>query len=258
MRRIALTIPLLLAASLGAGVAHGELVQRGDLRLSFDGRFAPNALPRDRAVPVTVSLEGSVATTDGSRPPQLRRISIAVNRYGRLFTRGLPTCRAGRLEATSSRIALRRCRDALVGRGRFGASVDSPSLNPFPVQGRMLAFNGRAGGRPAIFLHIHGSSPIRATVVLTFRISHPRRGRFGTVLATRIPRIAGDLGYVTDVSLRFGRTYRHAGARRSFLSARCAAPAGFPGAIFAFARGSFVFANGQRLTTTLVRNCLVR
>lgn len=258
MRRFLVPLALLCLAALGAGVAHGELAQRGGLRISFDGGFAPQALPRDRTAPVTVHLNGSVATTDGSRPPQLRRISIAVNRYGRLFTRGLPTCRAGRLEATSTPIALARCRGALVGRGRFQANVDFPTTSSFPVEGRMLAFNSRVAGRPAVLLHIHGSSPVRATVVLAFKISHPRRGRFGTVLTTKIPRIAGDLGYVTDVSLRFGRRYRHSGAPRSFLSARCAAPAGFRGAIFTFARGSFAFANGQTLTTNLTRDCRVR
>lgn len=258
MRRLALTSALLATALLGGGIARGELVQRGDLRLAFDGGFAPNALPRERAAPVTVSLSGSVATTDGSRPPQLRLISIAINRYGRLSTRGLPTCPPGQLEQTSTRTALSRCRGALVGHGHFGANIDFPDRTPFPVEGRIVAFNSRSHGRPAILLHIYGWSPVQATIVLTFKITHPRSGDFGTVLSTRIPRIASDLGYVTDIDLTFGRRYRFEGRRRSFLSARCAAPAGFPGAIFAFAKGSFSFANGQRLTTTLARDCRVR
>lgn len=238
--------------------AQPGLVQKGGLRVAFDAGFAPKVLPRDRNVPVTVKVRGSVRTADRSRPPQLRQITIAVNRYGRLSTRGLPTCTSGRLETTTSRVALERCRPALVGQGKFAANVDFPDAPPFPVAGRMLAFNGERGGRPVILLHIHGSNPIEATVVLTFRIKHPRRGRFGTVLTTRIPLIASDLGYVTDVGLSFSRIYRHAGQRRSFLSARCAAPAGFTGAIFSFARGTFDFAGGKRLTTTLVRDCRVR
>lgn len=251
-------IGLVLAmALLGAGMAHAELSQKGNLRLAFDARFAPHALPRDRDAPVTVSLSGSIRTTDGSRPPQLRKISIAVNRYGRLSTRGLPVCAAQRLEATSSEAALAACRGALVGRGRFGANVDFPELK-FPVQGRMLAFNTRQSGRPAIALHIYGTNPVEVTVVLIFKITHPERGRYGTVLSTRIPRIAADLGYVTDISLTFERRYRYRGEVRSFLSARCAAPLAFPGALFSFAKGSFVFANGQTMTTTLLRDCLVR
>lgn len=257
MRSRAFIGSALAMALLAAGAAHAELAQRGNLRLAFDARFSPHSLPRDRDVPVTVMLSGSIRTIDGSRPPQLRTMSIAVNRYGRLSTRGLPVCAAQRLQSTSSEVALAACRRSLVGKGRFGANVDFPELK-FPVQGRMLAFNTRRAGRPAIALHIYGTNPVEATVVLIFKISHPDRGRYGTVLTTRIPRIAADLGYVTDLSLVFGRRYRHRGEARSFLSARCAAPAGFPGTLFNFAKGSFSFANGQTVTTALVRDCLVR
>ena len=258
MRRLIPILALCIAVPLGAGIARGETVQVGKLRVFFGGRIAPHSLPRDRDVPVRVTLNGRVRTTDGSRPPQLRRMSFAVNRYGRLSALGLPACSSGQLEATDSRLALQRCGGALVGRGRFGANLESPNLEPFPVVGRMLAFNARERGRSAILLHIHASNPIEATVVLTFKISHRPRGKFGTVLTTRIPRVAGDLGYVTDVSLSFGRKYRHRGEQRSFLSARCAAPAGFPGALFTFARGTFDFAGGKRVKTSLTRDCLVR
>jgi len=257
MKRLAATIAV-LATLLGAGLASGELVQRGDLRLDFSGRFAPQALPRDRAAPVSVLIAGSVATVDGSRPPELRRISIAVNRYGSVFTRGRPTCRSGLLETTSSREALSRCGGALVGRGSFGATVDFTVEERFPVEGRILAFNSGDRRRPQLLLHIHGSDPVQSTIVLKFRISRPPRGNFGTVFTARIPKIASDLGYVTDISLRFSRRYMYAGKPRSFLSARCAAPSGFGGGPFAFVRGRFAFANGQKLSTTLTRVCRVR
>lgn len=258
MRRSTVTIAALALALALVATASGELVQRGGLRLAFNGRFAPHTLPRNRAAPVTVDLSGSIATADGKPPPQLRRISIAVNRHGRFFTRGLPTCAASELEQTSTKVALSRCRRALVGQGRFGANIDFPATAALPVEGRMLAFNARIGGRPAILMHIYGSKPVQATFVLTFKISHPRRGTFGTVLSTRIPKLASDVGYVTSVSMSFGRRYSYAGKRRSFLSARCAAPLGLPGALFSFARGTFSFAGGKKLTSTLTRDCQVR
>jgi hypothetical protein len=258
MWRPVLAIALLLSVLTVSGPARGELTQQGNIRLSFNARFAPKVLPRDKLAPVTVDLTGSVGTADGGPPPQLRRISIAVNRYGLFFTRGLPVCPASELEQTSTQVALSRCRSALVGRGRFGANIDFPTSAALPVEGRMLAFNSRVGKRQAILMHIYGSKPVQATFVLTFKISHPRHGTFGTVLSTRIPKLASDLGYVTDVSMSFGRRYTYAGQRRSFLSARCAAPLGLPGALFSFARGSFIFAGGQRLTMTLTRDCRVR
>lgn len=257
MRRLILICVVSAMGILGAAMAYGEVFPDGKLVLFFDGRITPHALPRDKAAPVTVTLRGSVKTLDGSRPPQLRRMSVAVNRYGVLSTVGLPICLPSELEATSTKAALSRCRGARVGHGSFGANVDFPDL-AFPVKGKMLAFNSRARGRPAIALHIYGSEPVEASFVLMFLISHPAQGRFGTVLSTRIPKIAADFGYLTNLTLIFGRRYRHNGEARSFISARCAAPPGFPGALFAFVKGGFFFANGQTVHPTLARDCRVR
>ncbi len=257
MKRLVLTTIACAAMLLLAASAQGESERVGNLIVSFNGHFAPHALPRDREVPVRVDISGSLRTADGETPPPLRRMSFAVDRHGLLSAQGLPVCEPGRLESTSSEEALSRCSGALVGTGVFGANVDFPDLK-FPVDGRMLAFSTRARGRPAIALHIYGAKPVRVTFVLILHIHHPPKGTFGTVLTTRIPKLAADLGYVTDFSLSFGRRYRHRGETRSFISARCAAPAGFPGAFFNFVRGSFVFANGKTVTTTLARDCIVR
>ncbi len=257
MKRLAV-IGLLAIALLCAVTAHAKLTKNGNLLVAFNGDLSPHSLPRDRDAPVKVSLDGQVKTTDGSKPPQLRRISIAVNRYGRLSTIGLPVCRPSELESTGPELAMKRCGDALVGHGRFGAHLDFPELTPFPAEGTMLAFNGRKHGKPAIYLHIHGANPVEITVILTFEIRHRAKGKFGTVFTARIPKIAADLGYVSDVSLDFGRTYSYRGQTRSFLSARCAAPDGFPGALFALAQGTFVFADGRQVTSTLEGNCHVR
>ena len=256
MRRI--LAATLTAALLGTGLAHAELVQRGDLRLDFDGRFTPKVLPRDRDAPVSVEIGGAVSSVNGGRPPELRRISISVNRYSKLFTRGLPTCTPGVLQTTSSDDALERCRGALVGQGRYTAMVDFSQGNRFPVDGKILAFNSGTPSKPGLLLHIYGSTPTPVTIVLRFVITRPPQGEFGTVFTARIPEIASKLGYVTEISLRFDRQYRFRGEPRSFLSARCAAPAGFSGGPFPFAKGRFDFANGQRLTQTLTRVCRVR
>jgi hypothetical protein len=122
----------------------------------------------------------------------------------------------------------------------------------------MLVFNSRSHGHTAFLLHVYASNPADVTIVLHFSVRHPKRGKFGTELSATIPRLASDLGYVTAVSLVFDRRYSFHGRRYSFLSARCAAPSGFPGAIFSFTRGTFAFSGGKRIVTTLTRNCTVR
>jgi hypothetical protein len=258
MRRSITAVALAFAALASAGTAWGDLVQEGNLRVSFSGGLLPHALPRSRPAPVTVRLSGSVGTVDGSRPPQLREIKIAVNRAGLVSTAGLPTCSAPELQQTSTEAALALCRPALVGHGRFAVNVDVPNSSLIPAHGRVLVFNSSAEGRSGLLLHLYGSRPVRATFVLPFKIKRPGAGRFGTVFSTKIPRIASDLGYVTDLDLTIGRRYAYGGSSRSFLSASCAAPPGFPGAIFELARGTFSFSGGQRLVTSLESDCKVR
>jgi hypothetical protein len=258
MRRLAVPTFFVAAALLCAGVASAELSQNGNLRLAFGGRIAPKKLPRTSVAPVTMRVSGAIGTADGQRPPELEKIAIAFNRYGRVSTRGLPICEAGELEQTTSKTARELCGGALVGHGTFKANVSLPGRETFPVVGAMLAFNSSKDGRPALLLHIYGAHPVQLVIVLTFRIVRVKKGPFGTIFVARIPKIASQLGYVTNVNLTFGRRYTYQGQPRSFLSARCAAPAGFPGAIFTLARGTFSFNNGQRISTALARNCWVR
>ena len=259
MRRFAIPTILAIAALLSAGLANAEFSQTGNLRLAFGGRIAPKKLPRTGTAPVTVRISGAIGTADGERPPQLTKVAIAFNRYGSVSTAGLPTCDEGELEQTTSDTARERCGRALVGQGKFKANVDFSGHEPVAVSGDMLAFNAKTpAGKPALLLHVYGSHPVQLAFVLTFRIIHLKKGTFGTIFVARIPDIASQLGYVTNVNLTFGRRYTYEGQQRSFLSAKCAAPSGFPGAIFTLARGSFSFTNGQHISTSLARNCWVR
>src|ERR1044072_9405979 len=257
MRR--LTVPIFVAlAAILASAAQGEVAQKGNLRVSFDGRLSPRELPRDRLAPVTAHLASSIRNVDGGDPPPLRSISIAVNRQGQVSLAGLATCPATELQQTTTDAALESCRPALVGRGRFVAKVVFPGSTPIPAEGQGLAFNSRSPGRPWLLLNIFSSSPIRIPFVLPFTISRLPQGRFGTVFSAAIPRIASDLGYITDIELTIGRKYRYRGQPRSFLSARCAAPPGFRSTFFPLARTTFAFADGRSLTTTIDRDCRVR
>lgn len=256
-RRAAITTLLILTCLAAAAVARAEISQTGNLRITFNGSFAPQALPRASLAPISVSVEGRLETTDGSQPPVVDQIAIELNRNGRISTRGLPACTPGLLQSTSDDGALARCRPALVGHGGFAASLQTSS-QLLPAHGQVLVFNGRFRGRPALLLHFFTSVPVRATLVLPMVISHTSKGRYGTVFSTDIPVLAGGLGSITRLKLEVGRQYEFEGRRRSFLSASCAAPAGFPGTIFAFARGSFHFDDGKTIRTALTRDCTVR
>jgi hypothetical protein len=258
-RRLLIPVFLILAGLLGAaGLARAELGQVGNVRISFSGDFFPHALPRDRLAPVTIDVQGAISTTDGTHPPAVRKIEIAINRHGLLSTQGLPACSSALLQSTSTETALKRCRAALVGRGHFGANVEFPNSAPVLATGTMLAFYGKSNGEQALLLHLYATTPVRATFVLPLTISHHGNQLFGTILSAKIPTLAGGIGSVTKIDLKIGRNYTYRGQRRSFISASCPAPVGFPGAVFSLARGSFYFADGKKIQTTLSRDCQVR
>lgn len=249
------------AAALTLGpVAHparSEVVQRGGVRVVFDGKLSPHALPRHGAAPVAISVRGRIKRVSATKIPQLRGITIAINRHGRLDYRGLPFCTIRRLQPSTSRDALRVCGGALVGHGWFSANVVLPGQSPFPSAGRVLAFNGRQHGRPVILAHVYGTRPAPTSAVIPFAI-HRSGGAFGTTLTASLPGATSDWGFVTGLSVTLSRRFRDRGRRRSFLSAGCPAPQGFPGALFPLARASFRFAGGRTVSSTLVRSCDVR
>lgn len=256
MRRRVL-IPALIAALVVAWAASSsaETVQSGNLRVTFNADFAPHVLPRLRTAPVDVKVQGKIATTDGSHPPPLRWLEVKLNRNGRLYSKGLPTCTAPTLQSTSTETALERCRPAIVGTGNFRAEVKLG--REIAAAGRILAFNSRRNGKPALLLHLFASAPVRFTLVVPLAIGHLRDGQFGTVLRAKIPRLGGDLGSVTEIDLTIGRRYSFAGKRRSYVSAACGAPSELNEAVFPLARGSFRFEGHKTFEETLLRVCRV-
>jgi hypothetical protein len=252
---------LLLATGLAALVAFpaaAEVVQGGDLIVSFDGSISPRALPRTGTVPVGVRVEGRVRRIDRGLPPSLRQISLQINRNGVLDRRGLPSCPLARLQASDSATALAACGPARVGSGLVAGFVVIPEQPPLHFRGRVLAFNGHlSDGRPAILAHLYSPRPLPLTFVLAFAIERTP-GTFGTRLVATVPRRTRRLTHVTRFELSLRRVYSAGGARRSYLSAGCPAPAGFPGATFPLARATYRFDGEPGLATTLVRTCHVR
>lgn len=234
-----------------------EIVQKGGVRVAVSGRLSPTALPRRGSAPISVSIGGRISTADGSNPPQLRTLSIAINREGRFDFQGLPICAVNRIQPASSAAALAACRGSLVGEGTFTANVQFPQSSPFPSRGRVLAFNGRVGGRPAILAHVYGTEPLPTSYTLPFLI-RPSKGTFGTALTTSLPQATGEWGFVTGIQMTLKRSFRYRGRSHSYLSAGCPAPRGFPSASFAFAKTSFAFAGKLTLDSVLTRSCRAR
>ncbi len=235
-----------------------EVIQRGDVRVKVDARIAPRRLPRHGVAPIHFSLATKLASTGGSVPPQLRQISIEINRNGHLDPTGLPVCRFAAIQPSTTEGALAACRRSLVGEGRFTAKVLIAQQAPFPSEGKVLAFNGRWHGKPAILAHVYGSEPVPTSYTLPFAISAAHRGAYGTTLAASLPRFTSKWGYVTGISLELGRSFRSGGARRSYLTAGCPAPPGFRTVTFPLSRTTLGFAGRKPIAQTLSDRCTTR
>ena len=251
-----MTLALLL---LWGVPTEAELSQRGNLITRFDSELSPKRLPRERPAPVAVRVAGDVRDAGGDprQLPQLRRISVAINRAGELFDRGMPVCRVGDIQPATEREARARCGRAIVGDGNVVVQVRLPNQKPFTVRAPLLAFNGpRKGGEKRILAQVYSEDPPGA-FVLTFEVRQ-QPGVFGTVMSTTLPPSAQSWAYLIHFDMTLHRIYTYRGQKRSYVSAACAAPQGFPGALFPFARATYGFDDGRQLTTKVVRSCRVR
>jgi hypothetical protein len=235
-------------------LASAEVTQEGNLRVSFEGGIAPHKLPRQGTAPVQVTLTGDIKTTDGLAPPQLRTIAMAINKNGKLDYQGLPACKYHQIQPASTNEAIESCPDSLIGKGAFQAHVVLPEQSPFPSAGKVIAFNGIFHGRHVVFAHVYGTVPLPQSQVLVFELGRVS-GTYRTTLTAELPQVAAEWGYVSGVSLSLNRVFKYKGRSRSFISAGCPAPKGFPGATFAFAKASFGFEDGRVLEAKMTRSC---
>ncbi len=256
MKPVALLIVASALALGGGALAQAEIHQEGNLLVTFNGALSPKKLPRTTLAPVAVRVAGDVKTVKGAPLPQLRTITVAINSAGRLYDKGLPTCRVAAIQPATEAEAQAVCSRSIVGAGHVTLQVHISGQAPFPVKAKLLAFNGpRENGHKLILAQVYAEDPPGA-FVLTFTVKHTD-GLFGTVLSTTLPKSAQEWAYLTHFDMTLDRQYRYRGKGRSYVSAACAAPAGFPGAVFPLARASYGFNTGQKAKISLIRSCKV-
>jgi hypothetical protein len=231
---------------LTSALAQGEVSQKDGVRVSVNGALSPKRLPRKGSAAVSVSVKGEISAASADALPQLQHLTIAINSAGHLDVAGIPHCRINHINPSTNQEALAACKSSLVGEGTFSANVVLPEQSPFPSKGKLLAFNGQIGRKPAIFAHIYGTKPIPTSYVFAFKVKQSR-GTYGTILETDFPKATGEWGYVTGIELNLDK--------KRFLTAGCPAPKGFSGASFPLMRTDFDFAGGLSLTNTLNRSC---
>ena len=95
-RRLARAGALALALSFIGSAATAATIQSGNLQITLLSQILPYKLPRETKAPIAVFVSGHVASVQGGTPPQLRSMSIKVNRHGLLQSKGLPSLHQAR------------------------------------------------------------------------------------------------------------------------------------------------------------------
>jgi hypothetical protein len=247
-------IAALVLACLPAAPAGGETAGRAGVVVSLDGSIQPRRLPRDRFTPISLTLSGTVRGAEGATPPRLSRIEIAFGARGGLDTAGLPRCPVARLRNATGQQALDRCRGALVGRGTIEAEVPLNPEEPLVAHARVLAFNGRSAGRPAVWVHAYSASP-PVSFVLPFYLRSVDDGAYGVLMRAPVAAALGRWPRLRAFDITLGRRYSAHGVRHSYLSASCPLPPRLHIGFFALARATYAFTPRPNLSTAILRSC---
>jgi len=244
-KRLVLTLALGAVVALVVGgiaiAAKPTVVQVGNLKLTFNGGFTPTALSKSKLTPINLNVSGKIQTTDGKHPPALKEFVLEADRNSGVSAKGVPTCKQGKIEATTTASAEKACKPAIIGKGTTGVEVEFAEQAPIPIKSKLLLFNGGIkGGKTTIFIHAYLSSPIAAAIVTTVKIQKHKNGRYGLKSVATIPKIAGGSGSVTDFNLTINK--------KGYLLAKC--PDGHLDA-----QGEAVFADGTRAKGSVTRPC---
>ncbi|MBS1885808.1 MAG: hypothetical protein JSU06_01325 [Actinobacteria bacterium] len=248
LKVVVLGLALTAVAAGLASVAVADTVTAGNVTISIEGAVSPQKLPKTTPAPITLTVSGSVKTTDGSHPPALKTIALEFDKNGGIYTQGLPTCNPAKLISTLTAQARKVCGPALVGTGTVSAQILFPEQAPFNASGPLLIFNGKPkGGKPVLVFHVHANVPAPTTFVTEGVISKAS-GKYGTSTEIAIPTIVSGQGSLTSFKATLHKTWTYKGQKRSLLFAKC--PTGS-----LFAHGEFDFVNGTKIAGEVAKAC---
>jgi hypothetical protein len=217
---------VVLALSVAAVATAAKLAKfivkdpQHNLEATFEGGASPKALPKHGRAPVSLTLNGTLKSLDGSHLAAVDKISLDFDKAGNLFTKGLSSCRERQLEATTTATAKRSCGKALVGTGKVTADIAFPEQSPLHASGPLLVFNASKGVKQELLLHVYAHVPAATTFVVPVKIKK-EHGKFGTNAFIKVPKIVSGQGSVTSFKAKIKKLWNYRHKKRSLLNAGC-------------------------------------
>lgn len=235
-RKFVLVLALIATlATAGAGIAESGKAGPAEVETHFDSSFVPKDLPRERSMPISLSLWGRIQGTERSHPPALSRFGLEGENL-RFSVGNHPPCHPGGRQQRFDVAAMRKaCRASILGTGRIEVEVEFPDQQPVPVESELLVLRGDTATASYIFGYL--SAPATDELVIPLTVRKPPRGHEIHATAA-VPKIANGAGSITYFRLDF---------KRGVFRASCP-----HGALFMSISG--LFATSNFATATLLRN----
>lgn len=247
---VGLAISLAAAIATSVAVAGPTVAGQDGNTQSIDVVLSPQKLSKTALTPATLKVTTKTSTTTAANgvPSPATRATVDFDKNAKLFTKGLPTCDAAKLQSTSTEAALTACGKAKIGSGT-GSALLPVGAQVYTEPTIVTAFNGvPQGGKPVVLLHAYGSAPVQTTLVLIGTVSGYDREGYGPRLDVAIPAIAGGTGALTDFQVTIAKKFTYRGKKRSFVSAKCSSKK-------LRARGAFSYKDGEILTAYSTQAC---
>ena len=244
-RSMGFAVALVVAALALAGVAVAapwQHVTGGGIEVEYNGGFSPKKLSRTKPTPITFNVAAKIKSVDPAEPhpPAQKEIHIEGDKHGSLHVEGIPACKPGEIQSTTTAAARKACGPSLIGSGKTDVEVKFPEQNAFIAHSELLAFNGGTkGGVTTLFVHAFLTAPVTAAVVTTVKVKKIHKGRYGLLSTATVPKIAGGAGSVVFFTLTLNKGIVMATCTDGKLQAR----------------GTAVFADSTKLTGTVTRPC---
>jgi hypothetical protein len=236
---LGLTVIVALAGI--ALAAQPTRIRSGDTEAIFNGGFKPKALSRTKPTPITFNISGEIKSVSGAHPPALKEFILESDKNAAINVKGLPKCKASKLQSTTTAAAEAACRPAIIGSGQATAGIAFPEQKEVPANSKIIAFNGGfKGGVTTLYIHAYLTVPVPAAIVTTVKIKKIHKGRYGLLSVASIPKIAGGSGSVKKFNLTI--------SKRGVLTAKCT-----DGKLQV--HGIAKFTGGPTLAATVTRPC---
>lgn len=185
-------------------------------------QIAPKRLPKNKWTPGSLRVRTEAHFPAGEpRAPITDRVKVKIDKNVRVNTKGLPTCRPNSLQNTDEKVARRKCKKAIVGKGKARAWVAMPDSLKIPAPAPVTVFNGTPVGKKPVFLiHAYTTVPVPTTFVVP-GVYKNIKGPYGYELNFQVPAIAGGYGSLDYFDTKVGHSWRFKGKKQHYGYGRC-------------------------------------